>query len=420
MARQEVEGIYNWAKHEGSPSPIRTPRADLEIDDETLRDGLQGIQLEQHPTTESKRIYLLNAAPFINHADIGFPGPQESRKKEVADLINLVIGNNLKITLSAAGVAARPVEEAINPIIDLSHQFDGYPLEADLFWDASSYRSDVEKWDRAEMMQRIKLNIQLLKNHNLPVMFVPERATDTSPAELAEVLTMAADLGVDRICIADSRGIANERATRNILRWSFEEIGSKYPDIKWDLHQHNDKNLGVSNCLIAAEEGIDRVHATAFCIGERAGNVDLLILTLNLNEEGYRNDRNLVNVDRFAHLASDVLNYPIPANTPVYGDDAFASGSGIHASAIGKEQQLGRDYLLYFPFNPETVGRKPRIEVGRMSGRSNVQFKLRELGILETPELVADILDAAQEGTGYLSNTTIRGIAQRHQGPISK
>ena len=409
---KEIPGIYNWSTHEGPTTPVRLPRPKVDIDDETLRDGLQGVQLETHPTTEGKKIYLLNAAKFIEHADIGYAGSSDTSKQEIAELIRIVIAKNLPITLSVAGRTSVLSQEDIKPIVDLSHQFDGFPLEADIFWDSSKFRAEGHKWNRKEMLEQIGRDIVFLKRHSLPVMFVPERATDTPPEELWEALHMVADLGVDRIGIADTTGVADEDAIRNILRWSFEEIGKYPPEIKWDFHGHRDGDNVTANCATAAKEGIDRVHATIFSFGERPGNADLIIVSERLNRKGFRNDTNLSNVTHFANLISDVFHYPIPPNTPVYGANAFATASGIHASVVNREQLGDREHRTYFPIPPSVVGGKPRVEVGPFSGASNVLFKLRELEIPETQEIVAAVLEAAKKGRGLLSNSTIKGIAQ--------
>src|SRR3989344_3029464 len=126
---------YDWSNHEGPTSQVKASVFPVEIDDETLRDGLQGIQLESHPSLEKKRIYLRLASQFVDHADIGFPGSEELHKKEIAQLISFVEARNLGISLSAAARGA--MKSDIEPIIDISHGLDGYRLEADIFLDSS-------------------------------------------------------------------------------------------------------------------------------------------------------------------------------------------------------------------------------------------------------------------------------------------
>lgn len=404
----ERELTYDWSKHDGPASPARKVVSRVEIDDETLRDGLQGTQLETHPSLEQKRQYLRAVSQFVDHADIGFPGSEEDHKREIVELIRFVQEKQLGITLSAAARAS--VASDIKPIIDISHELDGYPLEADIFLDGSQHRAELEGWDRREKIRDLVCNIKMLKRQNLPVMFVAERATSTSPDDLVEIFSIAADLGVDRLCIADTQGLASNKAIANLFRWSAAEIGAKYPDIKFDAHFHNDRGLGVSNCLVASEEGVDRVHATSFCIGERAGNVDLMTLVVNLKREGYL-DTDLSHLIEFSRMASDILNFPIPSNAPIAGSSAFSTGSGVHAAALKKEQNSNGVTGVYFPFPPGEVGATPRVRIGPFSGESNVVMVLNELGIEPSDEVVKAILQEAKQKRGLISNTYVARIA---------
>lgn len=411
MRREIQQGEYNWSSHEGVRDPVRKAKQFVSIDDESLRDGLQGTQLTTHPSLNEKEIYLASVAlnGYIEHADIGFPGSEESHKEELSEIIKFVIASNGLdgLTLSCAAGA---IDEHINPIIDLSHQFDGYPLEADIFLDVSKNRAEIEGWDRKEKISVLKQNIKLLKSQQLPVMFVPERSTSTPPEELLEVCLMASELGVDRICFADTKGVADNKGIENIFRWGFEEIGKANPNLKWDAHFHNDRNMALSNSLVAAAEGVDRLHATMFCIGERAGNVDLAQLLVNLNLQEMRND-DLTSLKAISELSSKILGFEIPKNSPIYGENAFATSSGIHASAGKKELQANRIHSIYFPFSPESVGNKAIVEVGPFSGKSNVELKLRQLGISSTPALIDVVLSRAKQQRGLLSDEEVRQIA---------
>jgi len=406
----ERRETYDWSKHDGPTSPVRAPAFPVEVDDETLRDGLQGTQLETHPSLEQKIQYLTAVACFVDHADIGFPGSERNHQREIIELIRYTEAKRLGITLSTA--ARGSVEADIKPIIDISHSLDGYPLEADIFLDASQDRAEVEGWNRDEKICQLVSNIKLLKQHRLPVMFVAERATSTSPDELLEVFKIAADLGVERVCIADTQGRAESRAISNLVRWSIAELGASYPELKFDGHFHNDRGLGVSNCLVAANEGVNRVHATTFCIGERAGNVDLTTLVVNLEQDGHR-EADLSGLVRFSQLASHILNFPIPSNAPIVGETAFATGSGVHASALKKESGINSATGIYFPFPPRTVGAEPKVRIGPFSGESNVVMVLNELGIEYDPKVVEAVLREAKQQRGLLPNDYVERIAER-------
>jgi isopropylmalate/homocitrate/citramalate synthase len=408
---EKIGIIYDWNNHNSSPIRIRIPKAHVELDDETLRDGLQGTQLKQHPTVEQKKHYVDLASMFVDHFDIGYPGSHAKSKREIQDLIQFSLSREHKVSFSAA---ARAKKSDIEPIVDLSNKL-GQPIEVDMFFDGSIYRANVEGWDRGIMLKQLAANLEYAKNNKLPVMFVAERATATPPSELLEIFNLAIDYGADRLCIADTNGIVLPDGTSNIFRWGYTIFGEKNPEIKWDAHFHNDRGMALANCLKAAQEGVDRIHATALGIGERSGNVDLVHLLVNLNLMGLRKDNwgILEKVKLFTKNVSDILGNSIPNNTPMYGDSAFATSSGVHAAAINKETK--GDYLIYFPFSPESIGQKPTVEIGPFSGKANVLAKLKELGINPTnrAKMVQDILEEAKQGRCLLTETTIRGIAER-------
>jgi len=193
------------------------------------------------------------------------------------------------------------------------------------------------------------------------------------------------------------------------------EVVGKNPNVKIDWHGHNDRGLGVANCIVAAEEGIDRVHATTLCIGERAGNVDLAQLILNLNLEGFRCD-NLTRLQQFAEYSAKILNMTIPINAPVIGESAHTTSSGVHADAILKALAQRNHALaseVYFAYDPARVGREIEIKIGPMSGKSNTKFVLEKLGVKPTEERIAAVLTAAKAGNRVLSNQEVIAIAQR-------
>ena len=412
MHRVEAPGIYDWSKHEGPTNSVRERRFPVHVTSEDLRDGLQGTQVKQHPTLVQKEILLAHLSGLIEHADIGFPGSGEEHTAEIVELIKVLKSWDSTLTLSVAARGA--VKEDVRPIVDISHKLGGYPLEGDLFLDGSRFRANVQGWDRDEKIKDLAKNIKMLKKQGLPVMFVPERATTTPPEELMEVCRVALDCGVDRLCLTDTQGIGWYRDIQNMFRAVLGEFQDKFPDLKWDAHFHNDRELGMANCLTAAEEGVDRIHGTVFGIGERTGNVRLSALLVNLNLEGFRDD-DLINLDRLTRAAQDIFSICPPQNSPIDGGSAFSTSSGVHADTGNKEEISGVDSSTYFAFNPKDVGRKPEVEVGPFSGIANVTVKLRHLGYIDpSQELMEEILSVAKKGRGLLSDATIDGIALKY------
>ena len=404
--------IYNWGKHEGLQQPIRNPRPPVEIDDETWRDGMQGTQAT-NPSEEQKANYIKTAAElgYIDHLDIGFPASGPLHRREIINLINFAREQRLNLTFSAAGRGAA-VDDG-KSILEVA-QKTGFPLRADLFLDASSMRASVEGWSREEKLRQTMKNIAFVRKEDLSVMFVPERASVTRPDELIEACIMAAEEGVDRIAIADTTGVLDPIGTQKIFREVFDKIGKRYPKIKFDFHEHNDLGMGTANCIVAAMEGVDGLHATARGIGERAGNVKLeeLLVVLNIKElrkiDGSR-------IQAFAKMAADILNIPIGSHEPIVGQRSTETASGVHASTYEKVKKGENFPDIYFPFSPKDYGLIPLVAVGPLSGLANVRAFCERLGIKDvTEEKAREVLDIAKSEYRSLSEQDVRNIVGRN------
>jgi 2-isopropylmalate synthase len=410
----EVNGVYNWAKFKATSSPIRERVSRVAIDDETWRDGMQGTHLSVHPGTEQRQRYIESAARhgYIDHLDIGFPASGPQQRRQLIEIINFSQRERLGVTFSAAGrAAARGDVEAVDTVA----QSTGVPVEADLFFDVSSLRAKVEGWDREEMIRKVAENIKFAKEHGLPVMFVPERASVTHPDELFEACRIAAEAGADRIAIADTTGVLTPSATRNLFRGFFATVGLDHPDVAVDFHEHNDLGMGTANCVVAAEEGVERLHATARGIGERAGNVALEQLLVVLNLEGFRNT-DTRQLQEYTKMAAELLSVPIQSHEPLVGEESTATASGVHASTYGKSSSENQRDLppIYFAVPPSDIGLEPHVKIGPMSGMANVHGFCREVGVDGITDADAQkLLSVAKERWALLSKEDVLGILGR-------
>jgi 2-isopropylmalate synthase len=409
----EKQIIYDWGQHEGGPEkPVRTPKSPVQIDDETWRDGMQGTHSLHHPKTEQKMEYIKRTADlgYVDHFDIGFPASGSTHRQEMVTLVNFATQQKLKLTFSAAGRGAA-IDDG-KSILEVA-QKTGVPFRADLFMDASSVRASVENWDREEKLRQTMGNIAFLKKEGLSVMFVPERASATSPKELLEVCRLAAEEGVDRIAIADTTGTLNFIGTQKILREVFENIGKSYPKIKFDFHGHNDLGMATANSIAAAMEGVDCLHASSRGVGERVGNAKLEELLVILDKDGLRKIDGS-RIQEFANLAANILNVPIAPHEPIFGTKSTETASGVHASTYEKNKKGEGLPDIYFPFSLKDYGLKPSVRIGPLSGLANVRVFCKELGIEDiTEEKSQEVLQVAKTEWRILSEEDVRRIVGR-------
>ena len=146
------------------------------------------------------------------------------------------------------------------------------------------------------------------------------------------------------------------------------------------------------------EAGADVIHGTALGVGERAGNAPLDQTLVNLKLMGViENDLTLL--DAYMQKANEYIEVPLPRNYPVFGEDAFETGTGVHASAVIKAMRKGDDWLadrVYSGVPAGDFGLKQVIRIGHMSGRSNIVWWLEQNGIEVSDELVAHLFEIAK------------------------
>jgi 2-isopropylmalate synthase len=172
--------------------------------------------------------------------------------------------------------------------------------------------------------------------------------------------------------------------------------------------------MGLVNALAALEAGATRVHATALGIGERAGNTEMDLLLVNLRLLGLINN-DLTMLGDYVKLAAKATGVEITHNYPVFGKDAFETGTGVHASAVIKAFKKGDVWLanrVYSGVPADLVGLEQVIGVGPMSGRSNVTYFLEKRGVEPTDERVARVLERAKGSKRLLTEDEVLAAAR--------
>ncbi|MEP7003061.1 MAG: LeuA family protein [Chloroflexota bacterium] len=397
------ELIYDWNR-DG-----RTARADyraVELDDETLRDGLQGPSVRNPPLEVKIRLLHLMDQLGIDSADIGLPGASAQARAAIVALAKET--TKLRIT---PNVACRTHRADIEGAIQASVE-SGVAIETCAFIGSSPIRRVAESWSLDTMVKQVEESVTLAVKNGLPVMFVTEDTTRADPETLVRLYDAAIGSGAKRICASDTVGHATPEGVRNLLTFIRADV-IRGQDVKLDFHGHNDRGLGTINAL-AATAVADRVHGTALGIGERVGNTSMDQLLVNLRLWGLI-DRDLEPLVEYTALVAEHCGVPIPSNYPALGADAFRTGTGVHASAVVKALRTGdRELadLVYSGVPASIVGREQRIEVGPMSGESNVVFWLEHRGIDATRERIDRVMTAAKASDRLLTDEELHALAR--------
>lgn len=399
------ELLYDWnlIGEEGMPVPNH-----VEIDDETLRDGLQSPSVRQPSLPEKIEILHEIAALGIRFADIGYPGAGSQMLDDVVGLATEIDREGLDIEPNCAG-RTHPAD--ILPIAE-AQQRAGSPIEASVFIGSSPIRQYVEGWDVEWLLDTTEKAVGLARDNDLTVMFVTEDTTRAHPDVLRRLYTAAIEAGARRICLSDTVGHANPWGVRSLVRFAKELVAETGEDVKIDYHGHRDRHLSVINSIAALSEGANRVHGCAIGIGERVGNTPMEPLMANLKLLGWI-DNDLTTLPRYAAAASRATDTPIPSNAPVIGKDAFETSTGVHAAAVLKAIQTGDESLanrIYSGVPADMLGREQKITVGPMSGEANVVAFLSSLGITCTDEIVKNVLDVAKKGDRVLADSEVLAL----------
>ena len=395
---QESELIYDWNQ---SNSAFDWSNAKgIQLNDETLRDGLQNPSVVDPPIGDKIRLLHLMDQLGIHSANIGLPGAGPRAVEAVTALAKEIADTGLSIHANAA---ARTLIEDIRPIVEIS-QSVGLPIQVCAFIGSSPIRKYTEGWALGQMLETIKEALSFAVAEGMSVMMVTEDTTRAKPEDIKELYGRAIELGAERLCISDTVGHATPDGVRALVRFVIEEIVQPSGmDIAIDWHGHRDRGFGLANAFAAIEAGTTRVHATALGLGERCGNAEMELLLVNLHLLGaYKSDLSIL--PEYCQLAADMCHVPLIHSSPVVGRDAFRTGTGVHAAAIMKAEAKGDVWLadrIYSSVPASLVGREQVIEVGPMSGQSNVKHWLRRHGYNEDDQNLVQRIFTASKKTDH-------------------
>ncbi|HLM54633.1 MAG TPA: LeuA family protein [Pyrinomonadaceae bacterium] len=399
------ELIYDWNRVEPS---FEGPGRHIGFDDETLRDGLQSPSVCEPPVGRKIELLHLMDALGLDTADIGLPGAGGTHAEGVYALAREIVEQKLKIRPNCA---ARTHENDIRPIAEIS-QRAGIPIEACTFLGSSFIRFYAEGWTLEKLLKLTEEAVTFAVREGLPVMFVTEDTTRADPDTIRALYTTAIRAGARAVCVCDTVGHATPDGARAVVRFVKRIIEEQGGGVRLDWHGHQDRGLGVINSIAAIEGGADQVHGSALGVGERVGNTPMDQLLVNLKLMGWI-DNDLSRLREYCDKAAEGCGWTIPLNYPVFGRDAFRTATGVHAAAVIKSFRKGDTELadlIYSGVPAGLFGMSQKIEVGPMSGKSNVIYWLESRGLEATDDRVQRIYDHAKSARGVLSEEEVRQL----------
>ena len=400
------ELIYDWNRIH--PASLR-PTSQVLLNDETLRDGLQSPSVRDPSIQEKIAILHLMEALGIDSLDLGLPGAGPRAREHSEALAREIVQHKMKIR---ANCAARTHQNDIQPIAEMVAR-TGLRIEAATFLGSSPIRRYTEGWSDDFLLETTESAVKYAISLGLDVMYVTEDTTRCDPETIRRLYTTAIHCGARAICICDTAGHATPMGTFALVRFVVEDVVKRTGEkVRVDWHGHCDRGLAIANSMAALVAGADCVHATALGIGERVGNTQMDQMLVNLRLMGIPPwaDQDLTKLKEYCQAVSRATGVPVPANYPVVGEDAFRTATGVHAAAVMKafkKNDVELANLVYSGVPSHLFGMEQIIEVGPLSGKSNIVFWLERRGIRGSEEVVDKIYRRAKASDHTLSEAEI-------------
>jgi len=403
---EELDWIFDW----NTATPPQIPAgARVMLDDETLRDGLQNPSVSDPSIDDKIEILQLMESLGIDSVNIGLPGAGPRAFADTEALAREIATNHMRIKPNCA---ARTHENDIRPVVEIS-QRAGIPIEAATFLGSSPIRRLVEDWTVDHLERTTEKAVKFAVDHGLPSMYVTEDTIRTDPATVKRLYSTAIRCGARAIVLCDTVGHATPSGAFNLVKFAIDEIVKPSGEtIRVDWHGHNDRGLAIANSLAAVAGGARQVHAAANALGERVGNTPMELMLVNLRLLGLI-DRDLSSLKSYCEKVARATRTTIPPNYPVVGRDAFRTATGVHAAAIVKASHKHDRHLadaVYSGVPAHLFGLEQIIEIGPMSGKSNILFWLARHGIPAADALVNRIFDAAKQSPRVLTDEELLAL----------
>src|SRR6202140_794099 len=401
------ELIYDWNRIQ---TDSLRPMGHVLLNDETLRDGLQSPSVRNPSIKEKISILHLMEALGINSLDLGLPGAGQRAVEHVEALAREIVQQKMTIR---ANCAARTHENDIRPIAEIV-QRTGLKIEAATFIGSSPIRRYTEGWTEDFLLQTTEKAVTFAVSLGLDVMYVTEDTSRCDPEMVKRLYSAAINCGARAIVICDTAGHSTPAGAFALVQYVLTEVVKPSGEtIRVEWHGHCDRGFAVANSISALMAGADCVHACALGIGERVGNTQMDLMLVNLKLMGISPwaDQDLTKLREYCEAVSEATGVPIPPNYPVFGEDAFRTATGVHASAVIKALKKNDIELansVYSGVPAPLFGLEQTVDIGPMSGKSNVIYWLERHSIPTNDDIIDRIYQRAKSSNHTLTEAEIR------------
>ncbi len=357
-----------------TPSPSH-----IELLDTTLRDGEQTQGVSFSPDEKVNIAKALLGKLNVDRIEVASANVSEGEKAAVATINAWAGDHDLVERIEVLGFVDnnRSVDwivEASGKVINLLTKGSEKHCSTQLKKSLDEHVIDIKQTVSYAQDQGLKVNMYLEDWSN---------GIKDSPDYVFGLMDAMQESGVSRFLLPDTLGVMSPDEVMDYI----SQMVKRYPDLKFDFHPHNDYGLGTANVMAAVKAGVNAVHCTVNCLGERAGNASLAEVAMALKDK--MGMELSINEEHIFDLSKMVENFSgkwVAANMPIVGSDVFTQTAGIHADGDHKGG------LYESPLTPERFDRKRTYALGKMSGKASLIKNLEELDISLSDENLKKVL----------------------------
>jgi D-citramalate synthase len=340
----------------------------IEIMDTTLRDGEQtsGVSFAAHEKLSIAQVLL--GEMKVDRLEVASARVSEGEFEAVRRMAKWAERTEHLEQLEVLGfvdgdVSVQWIEAAGCRVINLLCKGSYKHVTAQLHKSPAEHIADIRFVIHQAQSRGMKVNLYLEDWSN---------GIQASPDYVFQMMDALKDEAVERFMLPDTLGILNPSNTYQYCK----EMITRYPNLRFDFHAHNDYDLAVANVFSAIQAGIHGVHTTVNGLGERAGNAPLSSVLAVIKDQLKMETRlREEKINRVSRLVETYSGIRIPTNKPIIGEHVFTQCAGVHADGDSKSNLYYNDLL------PERFGRVREYALGKTSGKANIRKNLEALGI---------------------------------------
>ena len=340
----------------------------IELLDTTLRDGEQTSGVSFSPSEKLSITKLILTELNVPRIEIASARVSSGEHESVAKICDWAKStNNLNrieiLGFIDNGISIQWIKDVGGKVINLLAKGSERHCRLQLKKTPEEHWSDIRKEVNHAREERLDVNIYLEDWSN---------GITKSPQYVYNMVDSLKDLPIKRFMLPDTLGIMNPNEVFEYCK----RMVSRFPELHFDFHAHNDYDLATSNSFAAGLVGIKGLHCTINGLGERAGNAPMSSVVAVLHDMlKIKTGIDETKINKISHIVEALSGVIVPSNKPIIGDNVFTQCAGIHADGDSKNNLYFNDLL------PERFGREREYALGKTSGKANIKKNLEALGI---------------------------------------